>query len=70
MDGLQCLMCIHLPQEEMESYRSTAEAVAERKDAELTKALESNAQLRSQLLELSSGLKEVDYLCCLPVFLT
>ncbi len=56
---MQCLMCIQLAQEEFESYRSTAEAVAESKDAELAKALEGNAQLRSQLAELQSSVKEV-----------
>ena len=56
-------MCTQLLQEELESYRSTAEAVAERKDTELAKALESNAQLRSQLTELSSSVREVDSLC-------
>ena len=70
MAGLQCLMCKHPPQEELETHRSTAEAVAERKDAELAKALESNAQLRSQLAELSSSVKEVNSLCCLPFLLT
>lgn len=49
-------------QEEFESYRSTAEAVAESKDAELTKALEGNASLRQQLTELESSIKEVRFL--------
>ncbi len=62
---LQCLICKQLLQEEFESYRSTAEAVAESKDAELTKALEGNAQLRSQLTELQSNAKEV---CALFLF--
>ena len=56
---LQCLTCMQLLQEEFESYRSTAEAVAESKDAELAKALKGNAQLRSQLTELQSSTKEV-----------
>ncbi len=38
-------------QEEFESYRATAEAVAEAKDAELAKALEGNAALRQQLAD-------------------
>jgi hypothetical protein len=36
-------------QEEFETYRATAEAVSEGKDAELAKALEGNAALRGQL---------------------
>lgn len=40
--------CCHA-QEEFDTYRSTAEAVAEEKDAELARALKGNAQLREQL---------------------
>ena len=46
-------------QEEFETYRTTAEAMTESKDAELAKALKSNAALRQQLAGLQSRNKEV-----------
>ena len=46
-------------QEEFETYRTTAEAMTESKDAELAKALESNAALRQQLAQLQSRNNEV-----------
>ena len=57
-ENAQCLSR-RIVQEEFEAYRTTAEAMTESKDAELAKALESNAALRQQLAELQSRQKEV-----------
>lgn len=49
-------------QEEFDSYRATAEAVAEAKDAELSMALEGNALLREQLADARAAAAQVHFL--------
>jgi hypothetical protein len=49
-------------QEEFDSYRATAEAVAEAKDAELSMALEGNAALREQLADARAAAAQVHFL--------
>ena len=53
-------ICCHLLlQEDVDSYRTTAEAVAEEKDAELARALEGNATLREQLAQAQARAAQV-----------
>ncbi len=55
--GFMC--CQLLSQEDFDSYRTTAEAVAEEKDAELARVLEGNATLREQLAQAQAMAAQV-----------
>ena len=55
-------------QEEFDTYRNTAEAVAEDKDAELTRALEGSAQLREQLQHAQAQAQAAEVRSCCTCF--